>query len=75
MATGLPNALISGHGELVNASSDCFKCLLIDIFLSFTRCLDLAFRHAQGMVAAFHNVQKVSRFHLGSNALQKIRRT
>ena len=63
-------ALISGRGELVNESGDSFEGSLIDVFLRFTRCLELAFRHAQRMIAAVDYVQEVWRFHVGSDALQ-----
>ena len=42
---------------------------LIHIVLRFARCVELAFRHAQGMVAAFDHTQKIWRFHLGPDAL------
>ena len=54
---------------------DRFENSLIHIFLRFTRRLELAFRDAQGMVAAFNHVQKIWRFHLGSDPLQQIQRT
>jgi len=60
---------------LVNKPSDCFENLVIDMFLRLTRCLELALRHAQGMIAAFDNAQKVWGFHLGSNLLKEIQRT
>jgi hypothetical protein len=55
---------------LVNKSSDSFEDSVIHIFLRFTGCLELPFRHAQGMIAAFDHVQGIWRFHLGSDALQ-----
>ena len=60
----------TGH-EVCN----CFENSLIDMFLRLTRCLELALRHAQGMIAAFDNAQKVWGFHLGSNLLKEIQRT
>jgi hypothetical protein len=42
---------------LVNKSSDSLEDSLIDIFLRFARRLELPFRHAQGMIAAFDHVQ------------------
>ena len=52
-------ALISGHGELVNKSSDSSEGSLVDLFLRFACCLELALRYAQGMVAAFDHMQAV----------------
>ena len=46
----------SSFGRLVNKSSYGLEDLSIDIFLSSTRRLKLAFRHAQRMVASFNDV-------------------
>src|SRR4029077_12016293 len=67
--------LICGHWQLVNKSSDSSEGSLVDLVLRFANCLELALRHAQGMVAAFDHMQAVWRFHLASNALQQIQRT
>ena len=45
------------------------------MFLRLPRCLELALRHAQGMIATFDNAQKVWGFHLDSNLFQEIQRT
>jgi hypothetical protein len=62
-------ALISGHGELINKSSDSSEGSPVDLFLRFANCLELALRYAQGMIAALDDVQKIPRFHFGSHPL------
>src|SRR5258707_7807987 len=54
---------------------DRFENSLFHSFLRFACCLELALRHAQGMVATLDDVPEIPRFHLGSHPLQKIQRT
>jgi hypothetical protein len=60
---------------LVNKSSDSSEGSLVDVFLRFANCLELALRYAQGMIGVLGHVQKVWRFHFGSDTLQQIQRT
>jgi hypothetical protein len=60
---------------LVNKSSDNSEGSLVDLFLRFANCLELALRYAQGMIATFDDVQEILRFHFGSHPLQQIQRT
>ena len=71
-----PAALIvSLRGRCGNECCDRLEDSSINVFLRFTRRLELAFRHTQRMIATLDHVQKVWRFHLGSDVLEKIRRT
>ena len=58
-----------GRQGIGNERRDGLEDSFINLFLRFARRLELPFRHAQGMIAALDNVQKVWRFHLGSDAL------
>ena len=48
---------------------------MIDIVLRFACGLKLALGDAQGMVAAFNDMQKVQCFHFAANALKKVQWT
>jgi hypothetical protein len=54
---------------LVDKSSDSSEGSLVDLFLRFANCLELALRHPQGMIAALDHVQGIWRFHFASHAL------
>ena len=61
--------------QLVNETGNGLEDSLIDIVLRFPCGLKLALGDAQGMVAAFNDMQKVRCFHFAANALQKIQWT
>jgi hypothetical protein len=48
---------------------------MIHIFLPFGRRAELTLRNTQGMIATLDGMQKISGFHLRSDAPQKIQRT
>jgi hypothetical protein len=48
---------------------------VIDVFLGFARCLELALWHSQRMIAPVNNVQSIWRFHFAPDALQQLQRT
>jgi hypothetical protein len=54
---------------------DRFKDSPIDLFLRFARGCEMSLRNEQGMIAAFHELEKCWRPHFRTDALQKIQRT